>query len=103
MKNVVDAQETYGVYDIVARIESDSKYQLENIISEQIRKMENVDSTLTLIPRDLNYELTDLIPDIIPDVIPEEKITQDEESSEVEDDFIDEEYENFKSKKSGRR
>ena len=44
VENVVDTQETFGVYDIVARIDSDSQSQLANIISDQIRKL----VTLTL-------------------------------------------------------
>jgi len=50
VENVVDTQGTFGVYDIVARIESDSLSQLANIISDQIRKISNINSTLTLIP-----------------------------------------------------
>ncbi len=68
MKNVVDTQETFGVYDIVARIESDSQSQLANIISDQIRKISNINSTLTLIPTEEHESvLSDLIPDVIPE------------------------------------
>lgn len=70
INNVVDAQGTYGVYDIVARIESDSRLQLDDIISEQIRKLDHVNSTLTLIPIDEQ--------NIISDVIPEQKKPLDE-------------------------
>lgn len=88
--NVVDAQGTYGVYDIVARIESDSKSQLDNIISDQIRKLDHVNSTLTLIPIDEQNTIPDLIPDVVPDVIPEQKKPLDESSSEDEDEDLDE-------------
>jgi len=87
MENVVDTQGTYGVYDIVARIESDSQSQLAHIISDQIRKINNISSTLTLFPTD---EHESELPDLIPDVIPEEKKPSDEPPLEnVEDDLDD--------------
>ncbi len=87
MKNVVDTQETFGVYDIVARIESDSQSQLAHIISDKIRKISNINTTLTLIPID---EHESGLSDLIPDVIPEEKKPLDESPSEnVEDDLDD--------------
>ena len=98
MKNVVDAQGTYGVYDIVARIESNSQSQLNNIISDQIRKLDNVNSTLTLIPTEHEGKLENLIPDIMPDVIPEQKKPLEESSSEDEEEDPDEEYYDEKTK-----
>lgn len=90
IKNVVDTQGTYGVYDIVARIESDSQSQLANIISDQIRKITNINSTLTLIPTD---EHESGLPDLIPDVIPEQKKPLEEQSSEKnEEDLDDDDY-----------
>jgi len=90
MKNVVDVQGTYGVYDIVARIESDDSSQLANIISDQIRKLDYVNSTLTLIPIEEQNILPDLIPDMIPDIIPEQKKPLEESPSEHEEDDLDE-------------
>ncbi|MCE2506744.1 MAG: Lrp/AsnC ligand binding domain-containing protein [Nitrosopumilaceae archaeon] len=92
MKNVVDVQGTYGVYDIVARIESDEKSQLDNIISDQIRKLDDVNSTLTLIPTALG-DVTSNLPEIMPDVIPEQKKPLEEQSSEEENDDFNDEYE----------
>ena len=93
MKNVVDVQGTYGVYDIVARIESDSKSQLDNVISDQIRKLDDVNSTLTLIPTESDDMLSNLS-EIVPDVIPEQKKPLEEQSSEhEEEDLDDDEYE----------
>ncbi|AFS83416.1 Lrp/AsnC family transcriptional regulator [Candidatus Nitrosopumilus sediminis] len=92
MKNVVDVQGTYGVYDIVARIESDDKSQLENIISDQIRKLDDVNSTLTLIPTESEDVKSDLR-EIEPDVIPEQKKPLEEQSSEKEDNDLDDEPE----------
>jgi len=89
--NVVDAQGTYGVYDVIARIESDNQSQLDNIISDQIRKLDNVNSTLTLIPIDEHEEgLANLIPDIMPDVIPEQKKPFEEQISEEDEENHDE-------------
>ena len=93
MKNVVDVQGTYGVYDIVARIESDSKSQLDNVISDQIRKLDDVNATLTLIPTESDDMLSDLS-EIVPDVIPEQKKPLEEQPSEHdEEDYDDDEYE----------
>ena len=86
MENVVDTQGTYGVYDIVARIESDGQSQLAHIISDQIRKISNVNSTLTLIPTD---EHESELPDLIPDVIPEQKKPLKEPPSENDEDDLD--------------
>jgi len=88
MKNVVDVQGTYGVYDIVARIESDSKSQLDNVISDQIRKLDDVNSTLTLIPTESDDMLSNLS-EIVPDVIPEQKKPSEEQSSEHEEEEED--------------
>ena len=67
VENVVDTQETFGVYDIVARIDSDREYQLANIISDQIRKISNINSRLTLLP---TYEHKSGLANLIHDVIP---------------------------------
>jgi len=91
MKNVIDAQETFGAYDIVARIESNSQSQLDNIISDQIRKLDHINSTLTLIPTEHQEGWVDLIPDMIPDVMPDQKKPLEEQDSEHEEES-DEEY-----------
>ncbi len=92
MKSIVEAQGTYGVYDIVARIESDNQSQLDNIICDQIRKLNNVNSTLTLIPTEHEGMKEDLIPDIMPDVIPDQKKPLEEQSSEHEEEDLEEDY-----------
>jgi len=86
MENVADTQETYGVYDIVARIESDSQSQLAHIISDQIRKISNISTTLTLVPTD---EHESGLADLIPDVIPEQKKPLEEPPSENDEDNSD--------------
>jgi len=87
IENVTDTQGTYGVYDIVARIESDSQSQLAHIISDQIRKINNINTTLTLFPTD---EHESGQPDLIPDVIPEQKKPLEEPPSENYEDDLDE-------------
>ncbi len=48
-KGVVGAWIVYGVYDIVARVEADTMDELKEIITTNIRGLENVRSTLTMI------------------------------------------------------
>ncbi len=86
VENVVDTQGTYGVYDIVARIESDSQSQLAHTISDQIRKINNINTTLTLFPTD---EHEGELPDLIPDVIPEQKKPLEEPPSKNDEDDSD--------------
>jgi DNA-binding Lrp family transcriptional regulator len=44
-----EIQGVYGVYDIIAKISSDDSAQVRNIVTNQIRKIENVQSTLTMV------------------------------------------------------
>lgn len=46
---VKEAHQLYGVYDIIARVESDTMLNLKNAISSKIRQIEKVRSTLTMI------------------------------------------------------
>lgn len=48
-KGVVGAWIVYGVYDIVAKIEADTMDELKEIITSNIRGLDNVRSTLTMI------------------------------------------------------
>ena len=48
-KGVVGAWIVYGVYDIVAKIEADTMEKLKEVITTNIRGLENVRSTLTMI------------------------------------------------------
>ncbi|UCE12846.1 MAG: Lrp/AsnC ligand binding domain-containing protein [Candidatus Heimdallarchaeota archaeon] len=48
-KGVVGAWIVYGVYDIVAKIEAETMDELKEIITTNIRGLENVRSTLTMI------------------------------------------------------
>jgi DNA-binding Lrp family transcriptional regulator len=49
LENIKEAYVTYGVYDVVAKVESDSMNKLKDIISQNIRRLEKVRSTLTMI------------------------------------------------------
>jgi len=48
-KGVVGAWIVYGVYDIVAKIEADTMDELKRIVTENLRALENVRSTMTMI------------------------------------------------------
>ena len=43
-----EIQGLYGVYDIVLKVSSDDSPKLRSIVTNQIRKIENVQSTLTM-------------------------------------------------------
>lgn len=49
---VKEAHMFYGVYDIVAKIETESLVQLKNIISSQIRRIKKIRQTYTMIAMD---------------------------------------------------
>ena len=48
IEGVEEASMVYGVYDVVAKVKGDTFDKLEEIITERIRKIENVQSTVTL-------------------------------------------------------
>jgi len=48
MSHIKDVHATYGAYDILAKVESWSVHDLTETITSQIRKMDGVNSTLTL-------------------------------------------------------
>ena len=43
-----ELQGVYGVYDIVVKVSSDDSPKLRSMVTNQIRKIENVQSTLTM-------------------------------------------------------
>ena len=47
---VKEVRGTYGVYDIFAKLESDSKEKLDEILTNNIRKIPKIRSTNTLSP-----------------------------------------------------
>ena len=46
--HIKDAIVTYGDYDIVAELETDSENQMNNVIISYIRKFKKIRSTITL-------------------------------------------------------
>ena len=44
-----EIQGVYGVYDIIVKISSDESAIVRKIVTNQIRKIENVQSTLTMV------------------------------------------------------
>ncbi|MBE0633770.1 Lrp/AsnC ligand binding domain-containing protein [Candidatus Bathyarchaeota archaeon] len=52
LKDIVEVKEAYmvyGVYDIIARIQTETMQELKDIISWKIRRLDKVRSTLTMI------------------------------------------------------
>ena len=48
VKNVKEAYIVYGVYDIIAKVEAETMDKLKEIITWNIRRLEKVRSTLTM-------------------------------------------------------
>ena len=49
IKGVAEASMVYGVYDIVAKIQAETMDRLKEIVASQIRRMESVRSSTTMI------------------------------------------------------
>lgn len=49
MKEITEVHVVYGVYDIVAKVESDSLDKLKDFVTNTVRKLPKVRSTLTMI------------------------------------------------------
>lgn len=49
MEQVKEAYVVYGVYDIVARVESETMDKLKEIVTWKVRRLNKVRSTLTMI------------------------------------------------------
>jgi DNA-binding Lrp family transcriptional regulator len=52
LKEIPEVKETYvvyGVYDIVARIEAETRQEFKEIVSIKIRRLDKIRSTLTMI------------------------------------------------------
>lgn len=48
MDKVIDAHVTYGDYDIVVEVETDTERQMDNLITKKIRKLDKIRTTTTL-------------------------------------------------------
>ena len=49
IENVREAYVVYGVYDIIAKVESDTMDKLKSMVTWRIRRLDKVRSTLTMI------------------------------------------------------
>jgi DNA-binding Lrp family transcriptional regulator len=49
ISNVKEAYQVYGVYDIVAKVEAESMDKLKEIVTNRVRRLDKVRSTLTTI------------------------------------------------------
>jgi DNA-binding Lrp family transcriptional regulator len=55
LRGITEVQEaffSYGVYDLIVRIEADSMEKLKELVSHRLRIINNVKSTVTLIKLD---------------------------------------------------
>ena len=50
ISEVKEVRGTYGVYDIFAKLESDSREKLDEILTNNVRKIPRIRSTNTLSP-----------------------------------------------------
>jgi DNA-binding Lrp family transcriptional regulator len=46
---IVDVYEVQGIYDIIARVNSDTEEKLKELISERIRRIDRITGTVTVI------------------------------------------------------
>lgn len=49
MPNVTEVHVVYGVYDVIAKVESDTMEKVKETITNSLRRLDNVRSTLTMI------------------------------------------------------
>ena len=49
IEEVKEAQMVYGVYDIIARVETVNMEELKNLVSWRIRRLDRVRSTMTML------------------------------------------------------
>ncbi len=89
--DVKAVQGTLGVYDIIAKIESQKPEKLKEAIIGDIRKLSNVKSTITLMGTG-GIDIGEKMAELIPDIIPEEKKPL-EEPAGMEDEEYDNDYE----------
>ena len=94
MDSIKEIHGTLGVYDIIAKVESENQEKLKEAIIGDIRKLTNIKSTLTLMGAG-DIDIGEKMAELIPDIIPEEKkplevptdMNKDEEYDDEDDDF----------------
>jgi len=99
LNDVKEVHGTFGIYDIIAKIESSEQEALKKIISGQIRNIDHVTSTLTLIDIGSDDEKPDLVPDVIPE---EKKPLEPPGDEEFEGEEEDDDEDDLKQKKKIR-
>ena len=48
IENVKEACLTYGAYDVVAKVEAETREKLEEVITGKVRRLNSIRSTLTM-------------------------------------------------------
>lgn len=48
VKEVKESYMVYGVYDIIVKLETDSRQNLKDVVMREIRRIEDIRSTLTM-------------------------------------------------------
>ena len=103
LENVKEVHGTFGSYDIIATVESKTPNIVRQTVIGQIRKLDHIRSTLTLMGIE-SVEKNMMKAELIPDIIPEEKkpleppVGMDEEEDFDDEDFDDEEDYSTKKK-----
>jgi DNA-binding Lrp family transcriptional regulator len=90
LKNVKDVHGTLGGYDIIATVESKTPEKVRQTVIGQIRNLDHIRSTLTLMGIE-DVEPSMMKAELIPDIIPEEKKPLEPPRGMDEEEF-DEEY-----------
>jgi DNA-binding Lrp family transcriptional regulator len=49
IQNVKEVHVTYGVYDVITKVEAESPQKLKDTITNQIRSLDYIKSTLTMV------------------------------------------------------
>ena len=101
MGSIKEIHGTLGVYDIIAKVESENQEKLKEAIIGDIRKLTNIKSTLTLMGAG-DIDIGEKMAELIPDIIPEEKkplevpTDMNEDEDDEDDDFEDDDFEEKK-------
>lgn len=98
MDSIKEIHGTLGVYDIIAKIESENQEKLKEAIIGDIRKLTNIKSTLTLMGAG-DIDKGEKMAELIPDIIPKEKKPLEVPRDMNEDEEYDDENDDFEEKK----
>jgi len=98
MDSIKEIHGTLGVYDIIAKVESENQEKLKEAIIGDIRKLTNIKSTLTLMGAG-DIDKGEKMAELIPDIIPKEKKPLEVPRDMNEDEEYDDENDDFEEKK----